>query len=97
MKIPTQFNELATSFFFDGVRSAKSEEDWIGSRVRGLNPGEKVIVRDFLDELLEKKLSGVELRRIWNSTGTDVLFPDDEHLRRFLLMIRNILTSQISE
>lgn len=91
MKIPAEFDAMAVRFYADGFRDAKSEDEWIASRVRGLDAQQKAAVRSFLDELLKREPDGVELRRIWQATSSDVVFPNDEHLRHFLLMIRDKL------
>jgi hypothetical protein len=91
MIIPKEFDYLVSCFHRDSLRGVKSEQDWISSRLKILDQRQKDTVRKFLDDLLARTSDGVELRRIWKSANPDWAFPDDEHLRTFLGLIRQQL------
>jgi hypothetical protein len=55
-----------------------------------LNKKQQVVVKKFLEELLTRNPSGAELQQIWHAAGPDYDFPDDEHLRGMLTLIRDM-------
>jgi hypothetical protein len=60
------------------------------ARPAALEPSQHVIVKRFLNELLNRNPDEAELQRIWDDTGPNYGFPDHGHLRGFLTLIRDM-------
>lgn len=91
MLVPPAFNKLCRNFHADIGEDKESPEEWIDSAKQHLDKNEKLIVVRFLDELLDGGHDGAELQRIWFASSADIYFPEEEHLRGFLGLIRDRL------
>ena len=91
MIIPTEFRDLVRCFHQESVPQPFLEEKWIENQLKLLPPAKKIILRNYLEEVLNRDLPGVELRRMWEAGDPDFLFPNDEHLRVFFRMVRERL------
>jgi hypothetical protein len=89
METPREFVHLAHCFHQDMFLNASTEEGIVANALRCLRKPEQLVVKGFLTELLARNPAGAELQGIWNATGPDWGFPDDEGLRKFLTMIRD--------
>jgi hypothetical protein len=88
MVVPPAFKKLCRYFHQDIGLGSSSPEEWVDFAKRHLDENEKSIVTRFLNELLGGDHEGPELQRIWFAADADIYFPDDEHLRGFLDLIR---------
>ena len=90
MKTPPVFTHLAHCFHQDMFLEASTEEGIVGNALRCLTKPQQQIVKDFLTDLLARNPTAGELRSIWNKTRPNWGFPNDEGLRRFFAMIRDM-------
>ncbi|MGB9364930.1 MAG: hypothetical protein WCE79_02840 [Xanthobacteraceae bacterium] len=91
MLSPPAFNKLCSYFHQDIGDDRPSPEQWIDFAKRHLDENEKLIVIRFVDELLDGDHDSAELQRIWFASGADVYFPEEDHLRGFLGLMRERL------
>lgn len=91
MVVPPAFNKLCRCFHQDIGDDRPSPEEWIDFAKRHLDENEKLIVIRFLNELLNGRHDGAELQRIWFASSADIYFPEEDHLRGFLGLIRERL------
>lgn len=72
MKIPAEFDQF-TKWFFQGLNKAFPDpEAFIQKQANKLDPEARMVIRNFLDELLSGKYSEEELDAIWRSTSADM-------------------------
>jgi hypothetical protein len=91
MQVPAEFRHLAHCFHQDSDLEASSAEEWIAYALRFLRKEQQIVVKRFLAELLRGNPTGAELQAVWEGTGPDWGFGDDEELRVFLAMIRDAI------
>jgi hypothetical protein len=89
MIVPAEFKHLALRFYQGSEREFATLEEWVSSRTKNLNPRQKVVVKKFLDDLLDGNCSENELQRIWNSTQADCFVT--RGARDFLELMRRSL------
>ena len=91
LPVPEAFVYLAQGGFHqDSRRLARDEIAWIRHALGILSADQRRVVRQFLTELLALAPTGQQLQDIWQSTGPDWGFPDDEGLRPFLTLVRDM-------
>ena len=84
---PKSFGISYLAFWQGSDREANGELDWI-KRALALNtPQQRVIIKRFLGELLDRNADVSELQRAWLS-GSARYFILDEHIRWFFEQIR---------
>ena len=91
MQIPQEFRHLAHCFHQDSDLMASTAEQWVAYALGLINQDQKIVVKKFLTELLRGRPDGKVLQDVWESTGPDWGFGDDEELRLFLTMIRDAI------
>ena len=60
---------------------ASTDEEWVAYGLRLIDADQKLVVKQFLTELLRGRPDGKVLQDVWESTGPDWGFGDDEVLR----------------
>ncbi len=91
MQVPEEFKHVAQCFYQGSAQEVSSEKEWIALALRNSRRKHHVVVKQFLAELLARNPSGADLRRIWAEAGPDYMFPDDEHLRSILILMRDMI------
>jgi len=91
MFVPPAFKKLCGCFHQDVGLDGSMPEEWIAFARRHLSENEKIIVKQFLVELLNGSQDSAQLQRVWFGSGAEIYFPDDQHLRSFLTLIRDML------
>jgi hypothetical protein len=91
MVISSSFKKLCSYFFQDIGLTYPDPKDWIPFALRHVNETDKKEIKNFLDELFERKPENKELQSIWFSTDAEVSFPHGDDLRNFLKEIRKNL------
>jgi hypothetical protein len=90
MKVPAQFEYLATCFHSGSDREHATMGDWVRSTVRSfLTPEDRKIVKQYLDELLEGAATDDDLQKLWRGRDSDIWLRTGADVRRFLTMIRD--------
>jgi hypothetical protein len=90
MKIPKQFQYLATCFYQGSDREHATVEEWITSTVRNfLSVEERKVVKQFLDELLSGSHTDEDLQRLWENLDSDYWIESGAGVRAFLTVIRD--------
>jgi hypothetical protein len=91
IKIPEEFQYLATCFYQNSVEEHATVEEWISSTVRNfLSAHERKVVKQFLDELLSATHSDDKLKRIWDSLESDYWVEPAAGVRWFFTKIRDM-------
>lgn len=85
IKIPEDFDYFTLCFGKAFDRNT-TPQDWIAAALNMLEPGRKVTVKNFVDELLHERYSDEDLTDIWNRTGGSMRF--EKGLRNILQMIQ---------
>lgn len=93
MPVPEEFRYLAHCYHQDITFFVSTQEEFVAYGLKCLQPAEKIIVKQFLTELLARNPDLEELHEMWNSVGPDWDFEGDD-LRLFLTMIRDRITSE---
>ena len=75
MKVPDEFDEFCRWLEFS------SEDEKLERYVRGLSDGEKLTLRNFIEELLSDKYSSGELKGILKRSLIDVFPPNAKRAR----------------
>jgi hypothetical protein len=97
MLIPDVFKELCRLFHQDVMLIYPTPEEMVASALKQmhvlgqLNDERKVVLLQFLDELLSGRHTPAEIQEIWHQTTADINFPNGEDLLAFLQLIRGDL------
>lgn len=89
MVIPEAFKELCGYIHQDVGHDDSNPENWIEFALRHLSDEDCGVVRRFLDDLFQRSIGDRELQDIWFSSGAEIYFPDANHLRGFLSLMRD--------
>jgi hypothetical protein len=90
MLIPEEFKYFAQWFYQGSADEFATQQDWVSSAVRRLDAPKRVVLKQFLDELLNGNHDENELELVWASTSADYYVHD---MRGFLSMIRDAVGS----
>ena len=87
MRVPDEFDYFVSCFWQGSDREANGELDWIRQALALNTPQQRVIIKRFLGELLDRNADVSELQQAWLS-GSANYFILDEHIRWFFEQIR---------
>lgn len=91
MDIPREFLALGAQFHQDSVQGQFDEKTWVKQGVRDLKEDEREALRLFLSEVLQSKLSDLELEELWAKSGSDFFIHGPNGARNFFRMIYDSL------
>jgi hypothetical protein len=89
MFVPPEFNKLCFYFHQDVGVDGSTPGEWITFAKRHIDENERSVVKHFVQELLNGPYDRDALQRIWFSTDAEIGFPEEQHLREFLALIRD--------
>ena len=89
ISVPEDFRYLVRLFHQDIHLFVSTEKELARYLVEGLNPHQKMVVKEFVSSLLDREPDGEELQELWESCSPDWSFGDAEELRKFLAMTRD--------
>jgi hypothetical protein len=90
MLVPREFTHMVHRFYQGSDAQISSMEDWVALALRGFNQQQQTIIKRFLQDLLARNLSDVELQRVWQDAGPDY---DFYNIRGVLTLIRDTIAS----
>jgi hypothetical protein len=88
MDASPEFRKLCEGIFQGAEGEFKNEHALVDFLVSRLDDGERKRLGPFLDELVDPRLSGDEVQRVWNSTRAEIAFFNAEDARAFLRLVR---------
>jgi hypothetical protein len=71
IKAPREFYSFAVLFGAEGPRGKKDEREWIATVLLRFDRGGKIVLREFLADLLLQKPDEADLQELWNSTDSN--------------------------
>jgi hypothetical protein len=70
IKAPREFYSFAVLFGAEGPRGKKDEREWIATVLLRFDRAGKIVLREFLADLLLQKPDEADLQELWNSTDS---------------------------
>jgi hypothetical protein len=91
MLVPVEFQKLCCFFDQDMMLIHRSLEAAIAYALDALNADERVVVRDFLDELLSGHHNDEEIDQVWQESRAQIGFTNARELIIVLGLIREMI------
>ncbi len=92
MDFPPEFQRLAFNTLFVIGRTIESEDQFFELILEGLEAQRQIVLRSFLETVLDGEYSNEEIDELWANTGTDAAFFTPGATRQFLNAVRKRLT-----
>jgi hypothetical protein len=87
LTVPDEFKKVCRNLV-QGLE-VSSREELMQVALLGIEPQERPVIKEFLDQLLSGKYSGEELKEFWWSMPADIVFHDGNDAVTFLTMVRD--------
>jgi hypothetical protein len=91
VEIPREFKHFTRCFLQDSISEGDSDREWIAGALELIDAQQRSVVKRFLTELLSGNADGNELQHVWASGSPNYVIPDNEELRLFLTIIRDMI------
>lgn len=86
---PEEFKKVCRNLLQDLDLVVSTQEELMQLALLGIEPHERPAITAFIDELLSGRYSDDELRSIWWSMPSDIVFHEGRGVVAFLTMLRN--------
>lgn len=91
LEMPKAFKTLISAMYWPPMAPMPMEHLLISDALDALFPEEKIVAKQYIDELINPRHSDAAIKLAWNRTSPGFAIIDDAGYRRFLALVSKII------
>jgi hypothetical protein len=95
MGVPPEFNEFVMRFYDMPPKDPQEQEAWFDFKIECVQPKDRIVVRDFIKLLIDRRVDPYELKKLWSEGGAVFSLPNVHDLTTFYQALEDRLTKKI--
>ncbi len=99
MRVPEEFNHFCSEFYCSQLFMDVDDGSMgkaIKRAIRSLNKQQTLVVKQFLDKLLNGRYSGADLVGIWRRTPARMNLGNAKHTVEYLKLMRDLMSERLA-